>query len=107
MIGNEPYRLATARSPAERCRCCHSGVLEPGRRRGSSRARAAFSRKRAANIADVPNRPTTRSSTSSAEGKSDSRIDSPPLPHALPAPPASPSGKRIAMPSSDQIVWTP
>ena len=30
MIGNEPYRLATASSPAERWRCCHSGVREPG-----------------------------------------------------------------------------
>ena len=43
------YLAATASRSAARWRCCHSGVRRSGRRRGSSRARAAHSRKRAAN----------------------------------------------------------
>ena len=42
--GNDPYRDATASRSAARLRCGHSGVRLPGRRRGSSSARAAFSR---------------------------------------------------------------
>ena len=46
-------------------RCCQSGVRWPGRRRGISSARAAFSRKRAPNSAVPPSSRTTRSSTAS------------------------------------------
>ena len=69
----------------------------PGRRRGSSSARAAFSRNRLANRLDWPTRPTTRSSTSSGSGNSSA---------STPSSEPSPSGSRMAMPSSDQIVWT-
>ena len=41
--------------------------------------------------------PTTRSSSSSGSGKSSA---------SMPSSGASPSGSRIAIPSSDQIVWT-
>ncbi len=64
-IGNEPYRLATARRSAERWRCIHSGVRCPGRRRGRSSARAAFSRKRAANSDEEPSWASTSSSMAS------------------------------------------
>ena len=71
----------------------------PGRRRGSSSARAAFSRKRVANSADV------------AELADDEVLD---LVRGSGNSSASivrraarrPRGRRIAMPSSDQIVWT-
>ena len=53
-IGKEAYWLATSSSWAARCRCCHSGWRRSGRRRGSSSARAAHSRNRAANRADPP-----------------------------------------------------
>ena len=53
-IGNEGYWLATWSSWAARCRCCHRGCRRSGRRRGSSRARAAHSRNRAANSAEPP-----------------------------------------------------
>src|SRR5438105_3296818 len=52
-IGKSGYWPATWSRPALRMRCCHSGVRWPGRRLGSSRERAAFSRKRAANGADA------------------------------------------------------
>ena len=68
-IGNEPYRLATESRFAERWRCCHRGVRCPGRRRGRSSARAAFSRNRDANSADCPTCATIRSSISSALGE--------------------------------------
>ncbi len=64
---------------------------------GRSSARAAFSRNRLANRADVASWPTTRSSTSSASGNSSA---------SMPSSGASPSGSRMAIPSSDQIVWT-
>ena len=67
-------RLATASRSAERWRCCQSGVRVPGRRRGRSRARAAFSRNRLANRAEVASWPTTRSSSSSGSGKSSASI---------------------------------
>ena len=47
-------------------RCCQSGVRCPGRRRGMSSARAAFSRKRAANNGLEPSCSITSPSTSSA-----------------------------------------
>ena len=78
---------------AARWRCCQSGVRVPGRRRGRSRARAAFSRKRDAKSAVPPTAATTRSSTPSASGKSSSSTPS-----------RSPSGRRMAMPSSDQML---
>ena len=68
MIGNEPKREATASRSAARLRCCHSGARAPGRRRGSSKARPAASRKRAANIAVDPSCRTTSRSTSSGSG---------------------------------------
>ena len=46
-----------------------SGERRPGARRGRSRARAAFSRKRAAKSEVLPRLRTTRSSTSSAVGR--------------------------------------
>ena len=51
MIGNSPYFFATSSSDCDFSRCCHSGVRLPGRARGISSARAAFSRKRAPNSA--------------------------------------------------------
>ncbi len=51
MIGNSPYFFATSSSDWDFSRCCHSGVRLPGRARGISSARAAFSRKRAPNSA--------------------------------------------------------
>src|SRR5690625_6804966 len=65
MIGNCGYGRATSSSDAARCRCCHSGAREFGSRRGSSRARAAHSRKRAANRAEEPTSRRTSSSISS------------------------------------------
>ena len=50
-IGKSGNFDASARRSAERCRCCHSGVRCPGRRRGSRSARAAASRNTLANIA--------------------------------------------------------
>ena len=52
-IGKLPYRLATDSSSAARWRRCHNGVRVPGRRRGRSSARAAFSRNRLANSDDA------------------------------------------------------
>ena len=50
-IGNVGcFAAATSRS-ADRCRCCQSGVRWPGRRRGSSSARAEASRNALANSA--------------------------------------------------------
>ena len=93
--GNEPYLEATWSRPALRCRCCHSGVRRSGRRRGSSRARAAHSRKRLANSAEPPTSPTTRSSISSGSN----RIESP-------GGASSASGSRTTTPSSVYMVWT-
>ena len=53
-IGKVGYWLATSSSCEARWRCCHSGWRRSGRRRGSSRARAAHSRNRAANSAEPP-----------------------------------------------------
>ena len=53
-IRSAPYFLATSSSDWDFSRCCHSGVRLPGRARGISSARAAFSRKRAPNRADEP-----------------------------------------------------
>src|SRR5665647_3637723 len=94
-IGKLPYRLATPSRSAARWRCCQSGVREPGRRRGRRSARAAFSRKRAAKRAEPPTAATTRSSIASGSGKS-----------ASSTPSRSPSGRRTAIPSSDQIEAT-
>ena len=78
-------------------RCCQSGVRWPGRRRGSSRPRAAFSRKRAANSgAGADPARTTRSSTSSGAISARRSIGGA----------ASASGSRMAIPSSDQIAST-
>jgi len=93
--GNEPYLEATWSSPALRWRCCHRGVRRSGRRRGSSRARAAHSRKRLANRADPPTSPTTRSSISSASNRIDSAAGA-----------SSTSGSRTTTPSSVYMVWT-
>ena len=78
-IGNSGYCAATVSSCAERIRCCHSGERDFGSRRGSSSARAAHSRKRAANSAEPPTSSVTMASscsgstiTRSAPGGSDS-----------------------------------
>ena len=60
MIGNEPHLAATCCRSCAFSRCCHSGVRWPGRRRGSSSARAAFSRKRAANSGLTATRSSTQ-----------------------------------------------
>ena len=65
MIGNSPYFFATSSSDCDFSRCCHSGVRLPGRARGISSARPAFSRKRAPNSALEDSSLTTRSSSSS------------------------------------------
>ena len=62
MIGNEPKRDATCRSSDARRRVCQSGERLPGKRRGSSSARPAASRKRAAKSGVSESRATTRSS---------------------------------------------
>ncbi len=100
-IGKLPCRDATASRSADRWRCCQSGVRVPGRRRGRSRARPAFSRKREANSAEPPSVSTTRSSISSGLGNSSASISA----RRATEPSPSPSGRRIAMPSSDQMVW--
>ena len=53
-------------------RCCQSGVRWPGRRRGISSARAAFSRKRAPYSADCASSPRTRSSISAGSSSKSS-----------------------------------
>ena len=95
IIGNDPYREATFNKSAERWRWAHSGERLPGNRRGSSSARAAFSRNRAANTAVPPRHATTRSSISSAGINKMSTSGGP-----------SAAGKRSTMPSSDHIVST-
>ena len=67
-IGNDPYFAATPSRSAARLRCCHSGLRPPGRRFGSSSARAAASRNFAANSAVPPSCRTTSASTSSDAG---------------------------------------
>ena len=91
MTGKDPYFLATCRRLCALSRCCQSGVRSPGRRRGMSSARAAFSRKRAPNSAVPPSSPMIRSSTSSGSRTSCSVGGG-----------ASASGKWNAIPSSDQ-----
>ena len=59
-----------ASSPCAFSRCCQSGVRSPGRRRGMSSARAAFSRKRAPKSARRPTSASTRSSSSSGSSTS-------------------------------------
>ena len=76
-------------------RCCQSGVRCPGRRRGISSARAAFSRKRAPKSAVCPTSCTTSSSISSG-----------PIASSPSGGGASASGRWIAIPSSDQIDCT-
>ena len=73
-------------------RCCQSGVRWPGRRRGISSARDAFSRKRAPKSAVWPTSPTTSSSISSGPISRSARLGG-----------ASASGRWSAIPSSDQI----
>ena len=65
MTGKDPYFFATWSRLWALSRCCQSGVRSPGRRRGISSARAAFSRKRAPKSAVPPSSPMIRSSTSS------------------------------------------
>ncbi len=64
-MGNSGYCAATVSSWADRIRCCQSGERDLGSRRGSSRARAALSRNRAANSADPPTSSVTTDSSSS------------------------------------------
>ena len=88
-IGNDGKPLATSSRSAARWRCCHSGVRSPGRRRGSSSARAAFSRNFDANN-DVFGSPATSSSSiSSGSGRRSSVATS-----------SIDSGSRRMMPSS-------
>ena len=65
-IGKLAYLRATCSRPCAFSRCCQSGVRSPGRRRGISSARAAFSRKRAPKSAVCPTSASTSSSSSSA-----------------------------------------
>ena len=95
MIGNDPNRAATASRSEARFRSCQSGARAPGRRRGSSNARPAASRKRAENIAVDPSCRTTRRSTSSGSGSSNEVSGG-----------RSPSGYRTTNPSSDHITST-
>ena len=81
----------TAGAAARAASACPAGVAAgagPGPRSRGSGWRTC---------ADVASVPTTRSSTSSGSGNSSA---------SMPSSGASPSGSRIAMPSSDQIVWT-
>ena len=72
-IGNVGYLAATASRSAARWRCCHSGVRWSGRRRGSSSARPAHSRKRDENSAVCGSVATTSSSMSSGSMSNASR----------------------------------
>ena len=92
MIGNAPYLRATWSSDWAFNRCCQSGVRSPGRRRGISSARDAFSRNRAPKSAESPTSATTRSSISAGSSSSSSAGGG-----------TSESGKWSAIPSSDQI----
>ena len=76
-------------------RCCHSGVRCPGRRRGRSSARAAFSRKRPAKSGLCAIRSSSRSSSSSGGIAIRSTGGG-----------VSESGSRRAMPSSAHIAST-
>ena len=87
------WRRRAGRRPAGAAARAACGC--PGRRRGRSSARAAFSRNRAAKRAVPPTAATTWSSTASASGKRSSSTPS-----------RSPSGRRIAIPSSDQMLAT-
>ncbi len=115
-IGNEPNSLATWSSCEARCRCCHSGVRLPGLRRGSSSARAAHSRNREANSAELPTwsvtipsisplskvtswAPTGDCSVSKAVPGSDASSSS------RSSPRRSASGRRSTIPSSACITW--
>ena len=93
MIGNSPYFFATSSSDCDFSRCCHSGVRLPGRARGISSARPAFSRKRAPNSALEDSSPTTRSSSSSGSISTSSAPGG-----------SSASGRWTMIPSSDQIA---
>ena len=95
-IGKLGYFEATDSRSAARCRCCHSGVRWPGRRRGNSRARAAASLNRAAKAAVPGSAATTSDSTSSGSGNNNSMGRS-----------SAASGKRTTMPSSDQSTSAP
>ena len=64
MTGNEPYRRATWSRPCAFRRCCQRGVRWPGRRRGMSSARPAFSRNREPKSAVTLSSPITSSSIS-------------------------------------------
>ena len=90
MIGNCGYFRATSSSWAERWRCCHRGVRLPGSARGSSRARAAFSRNREANSAEPPTSSVTICSSSSGSKRNSS----------APGGSSSVAGTRSTMPSS-------
>ena len=95
-IGNSGYRAATVSSWAERIRCCHNGDRDFGSRRGSSSARAAHSRNRAANSADPPTSSVTIAS--SCSGSSTMR--------SAPGGSAEVSGTRSTMPSLVAVAWT-
>ncbi len=79
-----------ASSSAERNRCCHSGERRPGLRLGSSSARAAHSRKRAANSAEPPTDWFTSRRSRSGSNRNSSAPGSRPVE----------SGSRRMMPSS-------
>ena len=90
--GSGPYRAATWSSRgAALALLPQAACAGPGRRRGSSRARAAHSRKRAANSAELAD--LARSPASSISSASRTAIDSP-------GGSSSVSGSRTTMPSS-------
>ena len=95
-IGKLEKRDATASRSAARLRCCHSGARTPGRRRGSSSARAAASRNLAANSEVLPSCRSTRSFNSAGAGSS----------HSVSSGSFAFSGRRITKPSSLHIVST-
>ena len=95
-IGKSGNFDASARRSADRCRCCHKGVRWPGRRRGSSSARAAASRNTLANIAVCGTAATTACSIPSGSNRSSSAgIRS------------TASGSLTTIPSSLHSTWAP
>ncbi len=94
-MGKLGYCMATPMSFWARSRWANSGVRLPGRRRGSSSARAAFSRNWLANSGERASSSITRSSSSSGSGTRLSRSGG-----------SSPAARVRTMPSSDQTTWT-
>ena len=90
-MGKSSSRRAASKSCPPLRRCCHKGARLPGAVGDMSRARAAHSRKRAANRAVNPTRSRTMDSSSSESKRN----------RSLPGRASSAAGTRSTMPSSE------